>query len=477
MQPDRQVALRSGANGMADGVTYVTYVSSAASITNAAPSPMGTSRLSLARESTPHLAAETQDTPPRSDVPTRPLSGVLGHMSIPPLLIGLGLLWLLVVCGLTLNLILRSTWRANPHRLRARQDHALTNNPVAVVVAAPSRRPKEIQSEVVQPSTAVGYNGGAFDTTPYRLPSADARHWPSSMDSPAMGLSSGVTAQAAWCTVARQGTDDGYQARRDATFVETDLKLTGGGSSAFGLFLVADGRSSGRAHLTASSTAVRTIARRVIPAMIGRPAVPPHLLLPLLKYAVIQAGDALLAQNAIAGTDTCTTVTGALVAGGRAYIVNVGNSRTYFYNARDGLWQITKDHSVLSGMVSAGFVGSRALDMPSHAQQLYRSLGDANRPIRVDTFEMPVLHPGDRLLLCSDGLWREVPDSRIETILRTTADPRLAAQVLIKEASGGSSSIRDDISAIVVRIGDGGARGGGEVHAAEEGGEALRSAL
>jgi protein phosphatase len=71
----------------------------------------------------------------------------------------------------------------------------------------------------------------------------------------------------------------------------------------------------------------------------------------------------------------------------------------------------------------------------------------------VDTYNVAIRR-GDWLLLCSDGLWQRVSDSRIEAILRSRSDARAAAQALIREA-GDSGGCEDDMSAIVVRIHDG----------------------
>jgi serine/threonine protein phosphatase PrpC len=208
--------------------------------------------------------------------------------------------------------------------------------------------------------------------------------------------------------------------------------------------------------MTASQVAVEHIAKRVISAMTNGSGVPTNLIRPLFKYAVMQAGDALLAQNTSRHTTMSTTLTGTLITGEPAYVVNVGNSRTYLFSPENGLWQLTKDHSVAFGMVSAGLLYPAALDLSAYTQQLYRSLGNADQPVHVDTYNVAIRR-GDWLLLCSDGLWQRVSDSHIEAILRGRSDAREAAQALIREASD-SGGCEDDMSAIVVRIYDDDAR-------------------
>jgi protein phosphatase len=144
-----------------------------------------------------------------------------------------------------------------------------------------------------------------------------------------------------------------------------------------------------------------------------------------------------------------STLTGVLVCGEHAYVAHVGNSRAYLYSAQGNLWQLTKDHSLAFGLVSAGLIGPTALNVLPLAQRLYRSLGDSEHTLQLDTFEL-CLRPGDRLLLCSDGLWRQVCDPQMEVILRTIGDPRAAVQELQRQARQRGSP--DDVSTIIVRM-------------------------
>jgi protein phosphatase len=94
----------------------------------------------------------------------------------------------------------------------------------------------------------------------------------------------------------------------------------------------------------------------------------------------------------------------------------------------------------------------RVLDEARHPYRhvVTNVLGGAEPGVRVELHRLD-LHPGDVLLLCSDGLTEMVPDGRIAVILREEHDPRRACERLVAEANrhGGT----DDITAIVAHVG------------------------
>lgn len=130
-------------------------------------------------------------------------------------------------------------------------------------------------------------------------------------------------------------------------------------------------------------------------------------------------------------------------------VVNVGDSRAYLL--RDGeLEQLTEDHSVPEELRRAGRLSDA--EAASHPQRnvLTRALGiDPN--VEVDCFQVTP-YRGDRLVLSSDGLYNEVGDPDIATVLRRVRDPEKAAQELVRMAKehGGN----DNITVVVVDVVD-----------------------
>ena len=196
----------------------------------------------------------------------------------------------------------------------------------------------------------------------------------------------------------------------------------------FGVFVIADGMGGHACGEEASNLALRVISNSVVPALLGNAALSQDALQELLVNSVQRANEVLFRHNLQEDTNMGTTVTAALVAGATAYVVNVGDSRAYLYRKSGGLGQITRDHSVVACLVEAGVITPADIYTHPKRNQLVRCLGE-KATVEVDAFTLP-LQAGDKLLLCSDGLWEMMYDTAIEQIMSVTSDPSLVAQSL-----------------------------------------------
>ena len=210
-----------------------------------------------------------------------------------------------------------------------------------------------------------------------------------------------------------------------------------------GLFALADGMGGHPEGEVASQLALQTLA-----AMYQRDA-KPTLKEPMrfLHEAIIAGHHQLLryaTQKALIDTPR-TTVVACVLQGNNAYWAHCGDSRLYLVRG-DKLVARTRDHSyselqeTLSHVVPMGERFNRNV--------LFTCLGSPGKPV-VDTVGPLVMQSGDRLLLCSDGLWGTVSDAVITEQLaqRTLADavPELVEQAL---RNGGAKS--DNVTVLAV---------------------------
>lgn len=167
--------------------------------------------------------------------------------------------------------------------------------------------------------------------------------------------------------------------------------------------------------------------------------------------AAVRAANKTIWDRAVAspdlegmGTTVCAL---GLTRDERLGVVNVGDSRAYLW--RDGsLQQLTQDHSVTAELVRRGELTDRdAADHPYRCV-LTRALG-VGPTVEIDG-ATHALVIGDRLVVCTDGLFNEVPDEAIAEVLATTDDVRTAADALVERAL--SNGGRDNVSVVVAEV-------------------------
>lgn len=128
-------------------------------------------------------------------------------------------------------------------------------------------------------------------------------------------------------------------------------------------------------------------------------------------------------------------------------VANVGDSRAYRLTGGE-LEQLTEDHSLVADMVREGSLSPE--EAATHPQRniLTRVLGVYDEiPVDIVTITP---HHGDRYLLCSDGLFNEVPEDRIAAILRGVPEPDDAVEELVQLAVGNGG--RDNVTVVVVDV-------------------------
>ncbi|MER6478442.1 MerR family transcriptional regulator [Streptomyces filamentosus] len=135
------------------------------------------------------------------------------------------------------------------------------------------------------------------------------------------------------------------------------------------------------------------------------------------------------AAGALAGLDgSGTTLTAALLAGGRLALLHVGDSRAYLL--RDGRTrQLTRDDTVVQELVDAGGLDPEEAAARPDRALLLKAL-DGGGAVPVPSLAVHEVRPGDRLLLCTDGLSALVPPADLARALAAAPTPGAAAEAL-----------------------------------------------
>jgi protein phosphatase len=144
-----------------------------------------------------------------------------------------------------------------------------------------------------------------------------------------------------------------------------------------------------------------------------------------------------------------TTMDAVLFTGGIANIAHIGDSRVYLM--RDSrMLQITKDHTFVQQLIDSGKITEEEALYHPRRNVILRVLGDTSEEPEFDIHQLEVL-PGDRLLLCSDGLCGVVPSSLIEENMKV-ADLEEAIELLVDEAK--EYGAPDNVTVLLLEIKD-----------------------
>jgi serine/threonine protein phosphatase PrpC len=225
-----------------------------------------------------------------------------------------------------------------------------------------------------------------------------------------------------------------------------------------GLFIVADGMGGHVAGEVASKIAVDAIE-----AFIGQTAseaagltssqpVDPTLgvdgsrLKSAFHLANQRLADEVAAAVDLRGMAT-TASTVLLKDDSKAMLAHVGDSRIYLFRDNE-LERMTNDHSWVEEQMRAGLLSPLEARQHPWRNVVTRALSGGEDP-EVDVKAVD-LHPGDRLLLCSDGLSSVVTDERIEEIMRAQPVPTEACQALVDEANGAGGP--DNVTTLILQI-------------------------
>jgi protein phosphatase len=212
------------------------------------------------------------------------------------------------------------------------------------------------------------------------------------------------------------------------------------------LFIVADGMGGHAGGEIASQSTVQRLQTIVTDGGVERPGIERAL-----ELAVGDIAD----HPETTDEGTGTTLTGVFLEfdGDEPHWVslNIGDSRVYLLRD-DRLVQVTTDHSVVQELIAAGKLSPEEAEGHPYSNVITRAVG-ASELTPPDYLTID-LRAGDRFVICSDGLTKELTDYGIQHFLRENAEPGPAVDAMLAAAleNGG----RDNVTIVVVQVSDAG---------------------
>ena len=207
------------------------------------------------------------------------------------------------------------------------------------------------------------------------------------------------------------------------------------------LYIVADGMGGHAAGDFASRYAINVVIDFIRKSTVRNP-------ISLLKRALVYANSELYkeAEKDKEKSGMGTTMVAAVLTDKKLYVANIGDSRLYVIN--DRIIQVTMDHSLVEELIRSGQLERNKGRNHPEKNIITRAMGSRGEAMP-DFFEIDV-NPGDKILMCTDGLSNMVEDDEIRDIVEDSATSEEAVSSLINRANyyGGN----DNVSVIIVSI-------------------------
>jgi serine/threonine protein phosphatase PrpC len=213
--------------------------------------------------------------------------------------------------------------------------------------------------------------------------------------------------------------------------------------------IVADGMGGQAAGEIASKKAIEIVPKELRKNL--TPSTAADAVKATLRKAIVQANDEIMAMGALDKDlkNMGTTIVVALWRkASELFIAAVGDSRAYL--VRDGrIKQLTVDHSLAEALVQAGTISREEARDHKFKNVLWKYLGSREVGEGPDVIAETV-QPGDRFVMCSDGLSGVVSDEQLLEFVQSQPDPQACADGLGQFALDNGS--RDNVSVIVMDV-------------------------
>ncbi|MGG0944268.1 protein-serine/threonine phosphatase PrpC [Bacillus subtilis] len=142
-----------------------------------------------------------------------------------------------------------------------------------------------------------------------------------------------------------------------------------------------------------------------------------------------------------------TTIVCALFTGKTVSVAHIGDSRCYLLQDDDFV-QVTEDHSLVNELVRTGEISREDAEHHPRKNVLTKALG-TDQSVSIDTRSFDI-EPGDKLLLCSDGLTNKVEGTELKDILQSDSAPQEKVNLLVDKANQNGGE--DNITAVLLEL-------------------------
>jgi serine/threonine protein phosphatase PrpC len=215
----------------------------------------------------------------------------------------------------------------------------------------------------------------------------------------------------------------------------------------FGIYLVADGMGGHQNGELASNLAAQGVSQYLIDQvfhayLFERKSLLASNLMQTVLDAVQEAQNLVLQRVPGGGT----TLTLVMAVDDDLFSAHVGDSRLYLVGADGSLTLKTRDHTLVKRLVDLGEISTEEAGSHPHRNVLYRALGQSD-PFVPDT-EIFSMNPGERLLICSDGLSGVLDQQELLQVIDNTDDLDEMAINLVRAANDAGGP--DNISVVLV---------------------------
>jgi PPM family protein phosphatase len=214
------------------------------------------------------------------------------------------------------------------------------------------------------------------------------------------------------------------------------------------LYIVADGMGGHNAGEVASKNATEIVDAYFTPELLSQLKGDNDQIREEIIKGVLEAHQKVfeMAENNQDNHGMGCTIVVALIDGNSLHLCHVGDARAYTCND-SGIKLLTKDHTHVMSLVDAGKMTMEEARESPLKSELTQAIG---APISIDPgYGHYTLKNGDKVLLCSDGLWDMLTDKEIYEILRKRKPVKTICQKLIEKANEAGGN--DNVTVAVIR--------------------------